>query len=88
MVRVAAEGDGALRVVVTDGGSEPDAGALEPWEMPELSDQEARVAEFPPATGLRLCAALIGTLGASLSLHTDADGHHFVLELPESQLIG
>lgn len=88
VVRVAVEGDGAVRVVVTDGGSDPDASALEPWEMPQLSDEEARTAAFPPATGLKLCAALVGALGAGLSLHTDADGHHFVLELPEAELVG
>ena len=42
----------------------------------------------PPAVGLPLCAMLVGTFGARLSVHSDADGHHFTLELPRSELIG
>lgn len=88
VVQVSVQHNGRLRVLVTDAGAAPDEADLAPRAMPTLSDGDAREAAAPPAIGLPLCAALVGTFGASLSVRSDADGHHFTLELPESDLVG
>lgn len=87
-VRVTVEATDRVRLIVTDAGTPPDARDLEPRPMPALGEEEARSANAPPAVGLPLCAALVGTYGASLTLKTDEDGQHFTLELPEAELIG
>lgn len=88
VVRVSVEHNGHLRVLVTDTGAAPDEADLTPRELPTLSAEEAGAVAAPPAVGLPLCAMLVGTFGARLSVHSDADGHHFTLELPRSELIG
>jgi len=84
LVTVEAAHEGALTIIVTDCGPEPDADEAAPRDEVSFGEDEAREALAPPLLGLPLCATLAARLGGRLRVHGDADGYHFALGIPLS----